>query len=85
VIEYGVNLWLWAEPPSHGGDPVCHVGELIMRGSAWALDERNPVDPPPNMASTSASRAAGRSDRAYARPPIFFGLPRVLHDRRRAG
>ncbi|MBE8146773.1 hypothetical protein IOD13_12935 [Brevibacterium casei] len=21
VIEYGVNLWLWAEPPSTGGDP----------------------------------------------------------------
>ena len=84
VIEYGVNLWLWAEPPSHGGDPVCHAGELISWEGAWALDERNPVHPPQNMASTSASRAAGRSDRAYARPPIFFGLPRVLHDRRRA-
>src|SRR5699024_5432119 len=37
LIEYGVNLWTWAEPPSSGGDPVCHAGELISWESAWAL------------------------------------------------
>lgn len=37
LIEYGVNLWMWAEPPSSGGDPVCHAGELISWESAWAL------------------------------------------------
>ncbi|RAE79876.1 hypothetical protein DN540_30325, partial [Burkholderia multivorans] len=71
--------------PPQGGAPFSHAGDLIGGERAGALDARTPVHPPQNMASTSASRAAGRSDRAYARPPIFFGLPRVLHDRRRAG
>lgn len=38
LLEYGINLWLWAEPPSRGGDPVCHAGELISWESAWALE-----------------------------------------------
>ena len=37
LMEYGINLWMWAEPPSSGGDPVCHAGELISWESAWAL------------------------------------------------
>ncbi|WP_453985566.1 hypothetical protein [Brevibacterium casei] len=38
LLEYGINLWQWAEPPSSGGDPVCHAGELISWESAWALE-----------------------------------------------
>lgn len=41
LIEYGVNLWLWAEPPHLGGDPVCHAGELSWE-NAWALAATSP-------------------------------------------
>ena len=70
LIEYGVNLWLWAEPPSTGGDPVCHAGELISWESAWALDDQD-----------SAHLTHPQSG-ASARPPIYFGLPEVLRRRR---
>lgn len=64
LIEYGVNLWLWAEPPYEGGDPVCHAGELISWESAWAL------------------QVPARENPESARPPIYFGLPEVLRQRR---
>ncbi|WP_209323779.1 hypothetical protein [Brevibacterium renqingii] len=70
LIEFGINMWLWAEPPSSGGDPVCHAGELISWESAWALGPADGCDP----------GAAG--DSASARPPIYFGLPPVLRKRR---
>lgn len=72
LIEYGINLWQWAEPPSSGGDPVCHAGELISWESAWAL-----------RAPGHSARAA--DSRASLRPPIYFGLPPVLMQRRRRG
>lgn len=70
LIEYGVNLWTWAEPPSSGGDPVCHAGELISWESAWALG------------SAAESTTTDGSGPASARPPIYFGLPPVLRTRR---
>ncbi len=72
LLEYGINLWLWAEPPSSGGDPVCHAGELISWESAWALD-----------APGDSVRVA--ADPASLRPPVYFGLPPVLVQRRRRG
>ncbi|AZL06796.1 hypothetical protein CXR24_15335 [Brevibacterium aurantiacum] len=75
LIEYGINLWLWAEPPSSGGDPVCHAGELISWESAWALSDTSD-----NLSKTEAPRD---SDSAATRPPIYFGLPDVLRSRRR--
>lgn len=72
LLEYGINLWQWAEPPSRGGDPVCHAGELISWESAWALE-----------APGHSVRAADDPD--SLRPPIFFGLPPVLMQRRRRG
>lgn len=70
LVEYGINLWLWAEPPSSGGDPVCHAGELISWESAWALDD-----------AAYPARASLGAD--ALRPPIYFGLPEVLRRRRR--
>ena len=75
LIEYGINLWLWAEPPSSGGDPVCHAGELISWESAWALSDTSD-----NLSKTEAPRD---SDSAATCPPIYFGLPDVLRSRRR--
>lgn len=72
LLEYGINLWQWAEPPSRGGDPVCHAGEIISWESAWALE-----------APGDSVRAAADPD--SLRPPIFFGLPPVLVQRRRRG
>lgn len=71
LVEYGVNLWMWAEPPYAGGDPVCHAGELISWESAWALGD-------PDDATRPSSGAS-------ARPPIYFGLPEVLRRRRWEG
>lgn len=67
LMEYGINLWMWAEPPSSGGDPVCHAGELISWESAWAL---------------GAGAADDGSATSSARPPIYFGLPPILRKRR---
>ncbi|WP_181272941.1 hypothetical protein [Brevibacterium oceani] len=67
LVEYGINLWMWADPPSSGGDPVCHAGELISWESAWAL---------------GAGAADGGSATSSARPPIYFGLPPILRKRR---
>src|SRR5699024_6716334 len=72
LIEYGVNLWTWAEPPSSGGDPVCHAGELISWESAWALGPADGV----------GSASDGDTGSGSARPPIYFGLPPVLRTRR---
>lgn len=74
LIEYGVNLWLWAEPPYGGGDPVCHAGELISWESAWALSD-NDDGKGSRMPDSPASAAP-------ARPPIYFGLPARLRERR---
>lgn len=79
LIEYGINLWLWAEPPSGGGDPVCHAGELISWESAWTLSGNDaPRD-------TDTSGEARESTPPAARPPIYFGLPELLRRRRRDG
>lgn len=72
LIEYGVNLWLWAEPPSSGGDPVCHAGELISWESAWAL----------SGAGADSGQSASLAPGVSARPPIYFGLPTLLRERR---
>lgn len=77
LIEYGVNLWLWAESPHSGGDPVCHAGELISWESAWALVEDSAAS------ERSASALPGNSA-AVCRPPIYFGLPPLLRARRLA-
>ena len=74
LMEFGINLWMWAEPPSSGGDPVCHAGELISWESAWALGDSAGGDGgrmPDSPAST-----------VPARPPIYFGLPARLRERR---
>ncbi|GAA1864798.1 hypothetical protein [Brevibacterium marinum] len=76
LIEYGVNLWLWAEPPYAGGDPVCHAGELISWESAWTLGDVSGTRSVGNGSTTCP--APGVS----ARPPIYFGLPTVLRERR---
>ncbi|MCU4299010.1 hypothetical protein D3I60_18345 [Brevibacterium permense] len=84
LMEYGINLWMWAEPPSSGGDPVCHAGELISWESAWTLgasecedgeDSSRPKTSPPAVSS-------GTPRPALVRPPIYFGLPPVLRRRR---
>ena len=72
LMEYGINLWMWAEPPSSGGDPVCHAGELISWESAWALESGDGV----------ADSSGARSSAASARPPIYFGLPPILRKQR---
>lgn len=74
LMEYGINLWMWAEPPSSGGDPVCHAGELISWESAWALGA-NGTDADSGTSETSLPTAP-------ARPPIYFGLPPILRQRR---
>ena len=86
LIEYGINLWLWTEPPSSGGDPVCHAGELISWESAWALSGTDDAAPasPVDEGPKDSNRADER-DRASLRPPIYFGLPEVLRRRRREG
>ncbi|MGR6091464.1 hypothetical protein ACU4IU_12950 [Brevibacterium sp. CSND-B09] len=96
LMEYGINLWMWAEPPSSGGDPVCHAGELISWESAWALGASGSdvsdsgggtegatvagnavtAEPSPPAASSETARPAS------ARPPIYFGLPPILRQRR---
>lgn len=58
IIEYGINLWFWAEPPSSGGDPVCHAGELISWESAWTL-------------SDAATTAAVRPPILFGLPPVL--------------
>ncbi|MGC3022662.1 MULTISPECIES: hypothetical protein [unclassified Brevibacterium] len=97
LMEYGINLWMWAEPPSSGGDPVCHAGELISWESAWALGAGGAADAGSAGGSTSASgddavatsahaadslHAADSVPGASARPPIYFGLPPILRKRR---
>lgn len=77
LIEYGINLWLWAEPPASGGDPVCHAGELISWESAWALSDSN--------TGPGGSGSVAPAPGASARPPIYFGLPTLLRERRRNG
>ena len=74
LMEYGINLWMWAEPPSSGGYPVCHAGELISWESAWALGA-NGTDADSGTSETSLPTAP-------ARPPIYFGLPPILRQRR---
>lgn len=103
LIEYGINLWLWAEPPYGGGDPVCHAGELISWESAWALGGASATGSDgagSGGAGTGNSEVGGagtgsagpggggssaRAPVASARPPIYFGLPTVLRERRRNG
>ena len=90
LMEYGINLWLWAEPPSSGGDPVCHAGELISWESAWALGASEGEDdtggaehePGNKMDADNSSAAMPLPLTASARPPIYFGLPPVLRRRR---
>ncbi|WP_169253131.1 hypothetical protein [Brevibacterium sp. 'Marine'] len=91
LMEYGINLWMWAEPPSSGGDPVCHAGELISWESAWALgasgsDEDGTVgaehEPGNIMDAGNNSAAMPLPSTVSARPPIYFGLPPVLRKRR---
>lgn len=72
LMEFGINLWMWAEPPSSGGDPVCHAGELISWESAWAL----------SAASEDSSTVRSIPPATSARPPIYFGLPPILRKRR---
>ncbi|RBP65466.1 hypothetical protein DFO66_10449 [Brevibacterium sanguinis] len=88
LIEYGANLWLWAEPPESGGDPVCHAGELISWESAWALSAEPPSDGDrdrvPTGSTTSGEREPdSRAAAVSTRPPIYFGLPAILRERRR--
>lgn len=92
LMEYGINLWMWAEPPSSGGDPVCHAGELISWESAWALgaeagDSTSRADGLGNAHSGDAATAYSAAPEppppaASARPPIYFGLPPILRRRR---
>ncbi|WP_167198879.1 hypothetical protein [Brevibacterium pigmentatum] len=86
LIEYGINLWLWAEPPSSGGDPVCHAGELISWESAWALEsgggDRTVADAGSDVADGAVDSSGTRPPTASARPPIYFGLPPFLRKRR---
>lgn len=85
LMEYGINLWMWAEPPSSGGDPVCHAGELISWESAWALGTSEPphhgVDSAVSASDPSAAMLTAEPA-ASARPPIYFGLPPILRQRR---
>ena len=80
LIEYGVNLWLWAEPPYGDGDPVCHAGELISWESAWALSD---VSGAAGGRGPEASGSSSPTPGVSPRPPIYFGLPTVLRERRR--
>src|SRR5699024_4132447 len=93
LIEYGVNLWTWAEPTASGGDPVCHDGELISWESAWALGlpgergeewagEDSSGEASAGDSGTAGEASAGDSGPASGRPPIDFGLPPVLRTRR---
>ncbi|WP_235346658.1 hypothetical protein [Brevibacterium sp. UCMA 11754] len=92
-IEYGINLWLWAEPPYGGGDPVCHAGELISWESAWALGGASDTGSAgagsdgsgPSGAGSGGSGFSVRAPEVSLRPPIYFGLPAVLRERRRDG
>ena len=92
-IEYGINLWLWAEPPYGGGDPVCHAGELISWESAWALGGASDTGSAgagsdgsgPSGAGSGGSGFSVRAPEVSLRPPIYFGLPAVLRERRRNG
>ncbi|MCI4010364.1 hypothetical protein [Brevibacterium sp. ZH18] len=88
LMEFGVNLWLWAEPPYGGGDPVCHAGELISWESAWALGGASDTlssasdtlsGASDSLSGTDVPRDSGSS---AIRPPIYFGLPDVLRRRR---
>ena len=81
LMEFGVNLWLWAEPPYGGGDPVCHAGELISWESAWALGGASDTlsSASDTLSGTDVPRDSGSS---AIRPPIYFGLPDVLLRRR---
>ncbi len=96
LMEYGINLWMWAEPPSSGGDPVCHAGELISWESAWALGTSG-SDESDSGSGTEGATVAGNAVTtelsplavsseiarpASARPPIYFGLPPILRRRR---
>lgn len=88
LMEYGINLWMWAEPPSSGGDPVCHAGELISWESAWALRASGSDAGEAGTGAGSANGASGAAasepspPAASARPPIYFGLPPTLRQRR---
>ena len=88
-MEYGINLWTWAEPPSSGGDPVCHAGELISWESAWALGTSDAGSESDTGASADGANGASNTAAAKssppapsARPPIYFGLPPILRQRR---
>lgn len=95
LMEYGINLWMWAEPPSSGGDPVCHAGELISWESAWALGASG-AGAGDSAVSVGAGHHPGNGTvadsgtgtpetsppTASARPPIYFGLPPILRQRR---
>lgn len=96
LMEYGINLWMWAGPPSSGGDPVCHAGELISWESAWALGASG-SDESDSGNGTEGATVAGNADTAepsppavssgtplpaLVRPPIYFGLPPILRRRR---
>lgn len=93
LIEYGINLWHWAEPPYGGGDPVCHAGELISWESAWALGGASDTGSAgagsggtgPNSTGTAGTGFSARAPEVSLRPPIYFGLPAVLRERRRNG
>ncbi|WP_252199262.1 hypothetical protein [Brevibacterium sp. RIT 803] len=93
LIEYGINLWLWAEPPYGGGDPVCHAGELISWESAWTLSGASDIGSAgagsggtgPNSTGTAGTGFSARAPEVSLRPPIYFGLPAVLRERRRNG
>lgn len=84
LMEYGINLWMWAEPPSSGGDPVCHAGELISWESAWAVGvsegEDDEYSSRPKASPPAVSSGTPRP--ALVRPPIYFGLPPILRKRR---
>ena len=89
LMEYGINLWMWAEPPSSGGDPVCHAGELISWESAWALGTSDAGSESDTGASADGANGASNTAAAKssppapsARPPIYFGLPPILRQRR---
>ena len=91
LMEYGINLWMWAEPPASGGDPVCHAGELISWESAWALgvsgvdeDDTGGAEHEPGIKMDVGNNSAAMPLplAASARPPIYFGLPPILRKRR---
>ncbi|MBE8146774.1 hypothetical protein IOD13_12945 [Brevibacterium casei] len=78
-------------PTSRGQpNPVCHAGELISWESAWALDDnhteqREVESDDYGDTGTPIVSDAPNKPSTTARPPIFFGLPPILHRRRNGG